>query len=116
MDSPNIQEKPNSEKNTLDETVSSQIGVWEFTSLKDVGWSLKLPLADLKSGFVLFRRLALEIYFLAPGLLSLYILSKIWDGIEDALLLHLSSRLLQIVRRPTCPQQLILLTPYVTSD
>jgi hypothetical protein len=106
MDLPDATEKPLLEKSTVDKTLSTQIGVWQFSTLKNIGWNPKLPLAEVLSAFALFRRLALEIYAIAPGLLSLYILSSIWSGIENALLLHLSSRLLQIVSRPTRLQQL----------
>jgi hypothetical protein len=109
MSYPSATEKPSShEKSAVDELVSTQIGVWEFSTLKEIGWNPLVPWVELKSAFALFRRLAFEIYAIAPGLLSLYVISKIWNGIESALLMHLSSRLLQIVSRLTCDQQLYI--------
>ena len=103
MGSPSTTEKSLSEKakaKTVDATVSTtQIGIWEFSTIKDVKWNPRVPWAELTSAVALFRRLAVEMYNIAPGLLSLYVLSKFWQGIESALLMHLSSRLLQIVRR-----------------
>ncbi|PBK72127.1 P-loop containing nucleoside triphosphate hydrolase protein [Armillaria solidipes] len=45
----------------------------------------------------LFRRLAIDVYTLEPTLSILFILEKIWSGIESAVLLYLSSRLLRII-------------------
>lgn len=94
--------KPTSAKDLIDDAkiVSTQLGIWQFSTLKDSEWNPKIPILEITSTLTLFRRLTLEIYSLSPGLLILYVLSKIWSGIEFALLLHLSSRLLQIVSRP----------------
>ena len=107
MGSPSITQKPPStpsekahdEKSTVDPSiVTTQVGIWEFSTLKDVKWNLRVPWDEVTSAFTLFRRLGVEMSSIAPGLLALYILSQFWNGIESALLLHLSSRLLQIVR------------------
>lgn len=95
-------DEPLAEKPSTDETVSEQVGIWEFSTLKQRRWDPRVQLAEIVSGYAFFRRLAVEIYELAPGLLSLYILAKIWNGIESALLLHMSSRLLQIVSSLVC--------------
>jgi len=91
-------EKPLLDDTRIDEVVSAeQIGVWEFLTVKQPRWNLLGQWSELKSIIFPYRRLAFEIYTLSPGLLFLYILSKIWIGIEQALSLYLSSRVLQVV-------------------
>ncbi|KAF9041003.1 hypothetical protein BDZ89DRAFT_331298 [Hymenopellis radicata] len=75
-----------------------QLGVWKLTFARSSGWNLRKHLgnvATIFSSFPLFRRLATEVYALRPGLSVLYVASSIWNGIESAVLLYLSSRLLE---------------------
>jgi hypothetical protein len=100
-----------SSESSSDKTIVHEkvIGVWQFSTLKEIAWNPLVTWTELTSAFYLFRRLALEIYALAPGLLSLYIFSKIWYGIESAILLHLSSHLLQIVSLAAFQSQRMLI-------
>lgn len=95
-------EKPLLEAETPEEAtdatvISNQRGIWEFWTVKQSRFDPHRRWTELKSGFQLFRRLATEIFALSPGLLILFILSKLWGGVETAVLMHLSSRLLRIV-------------------
>ncbi|KDR69213.1 hypothetical protein GALMADRAFT_256051 [Galerina marginata CBS 339.88] len=96
--SPENEKKPTStseaEKVAFEEL---QLGVWylKFTS----GDSLdpRKHWDDLKSALPLFRRLTTEIFSVAPGLFTIYILCLVWQGVEDSLLMHLSNQLLRTV-------------------
>lgn len=89
--------KEDADASVADSAVSSQYGIWEFWSVKQTRFNPQRRWLELKSGLELFRRLAREIYSISPGLLVIFISSKLWRGIETAVLMHLSSRLLQIV-------------------
>ena len=93
-------DKSLSEKPTTEALSTLQMGIWQFSTPKETGWSFGIRWDEVRSTWTLLRRLALEIYALCPGLLVLFVLSKIWGGVEDALLMHLSSRLLRIVSHP----------------
>lgn len=77
--------------------VTLELGVWKVAMLKDPAVNLRKHINDLTTALPLFKRLAMEIYRIEPFLFLLYICSRFWAGIERALLLWLSSRLLQIV-------------------
>ena len=77
---------------------TKKYGIWDFWTVQQARFDPRRRWEEGVSGFRLFRRLANEIFGLAPWMLVLFILSKIWTGIETAVLMHLSFRLLQIVR------------------
>ncbi len=79
------------------ETHTVELGVWKVALLNDTHWDYKRKWNNLLMALPLFRRLAIDVYTLEPTLSILFILEKIWSGIESAVLLYLSSRLLRIV-------------------
>jgi hypothetical protein len=86
-------------KEDLDDLVSSlQLGVWQVLTVKGVPFDPKRWREEFVAGFSHFLRLVSEMYRLSPGMLVLFMLSKMWGGVEAAVLMHLSSRLLRIVR------------------
>ncbi|PBK79365.1 hypothetical protein ARMGADRAFT_1093205 [Armillaria gallica] len=52
---------------------------------------------DLKDTLQYFQRLAIDVYTLEPILVTLFVLNQLWSGIQGALLLQLSSQILQMV-------------------
>ncbi|KAK0205840.1 hypothetical protein DFS33DRAFT_535802 [Desarmillaria ectypa] len=76
-----------------------QLGVWKLLLAK----SSVNPLNIFKwwnsvaSSFPFLKRLAIDIYTLDPWLSVLYVLSTIWSGVESAVSLYLSSRLLKTI-------------------
>ncbi|PBL01640.1 P-loop containing nucleoside triphosphate hydrolase protein [Armillaria gallica] len=79
------------------ETHTVELGVWKVALLNDTHWDYKRKWNSLLMALPLFRRLAIDVYTLEPTLSILFILEKIWSGIESAVLLYLSSRLLRII-------------------
>ncbi|RDB22977.1 Lipid A export ATP-binding/permease protein MsbA [Hypsizygus marmoreus] len=80
-----------------DEFLTTQIGIWQFWTARGSPFDLRRKIMELVSGLQLFRRLVAEIFSISPGMLILFILSKIWSGVETAVLMQLSTRLLQII-------------------
>ena len=92
---------------------TKKYGIWDFWTVQQARFDPRRRWEEGVSGLRLFRRLGNEIFGLAPGMLILFILSKIWTGIETAVLMHLSSQLLQIVRARVyhpCEKRFILYT------
>ncbi|KAF9458587.1 P-loop containing nucleoside triphosphate hydrolase protein [Collybia nuda] len=82
----------------LDDLVACrQFGVWEVITLKDVPFDPKQWWFEFSAGLYHFRRLVGEMYHLSPRMLILFLFSKMWGGVEAAVLMHLSSRLLRII-------------------
>lgn len=75
------------------------LGVYRVTIPALTGaWNPREQLNQIIAALPLFRRLAADIYALEPFLSILYLVSQLWEGLESALLLYLSSRLLKVVR------------------
>jgi hypothetical protein len=70
-----------------------RLGVWNIKIAKPTG----LQLAQIKSALPLFYRLCSDIFTLAPRLFTFFVFCQIWQGVEDALLMHFSSSLLRRV-------------------
>lgn len=75
-----------------------QLGVWQVSMMAEKPWDVKKHAKEVLAALPLCRRLANEMYQLHPVLFTLFILAKLWTGIESALLLYLSSQILTIVR------------------
>ncbi|KAF9458571.1 hypothetical protein BDZ94DRAFT_83031 [Collybia nuda] len=85
-------------KDNIDDLISTtQLGVWEVLTLKGTPLRLRQLRDEFVTGSVQFYELWCEMYRLSPGMLILFTLSKTWSGIEAAVLMHLSSRLLHII-------------------
>ncbi|KAK0191694.1 P-loop containing nucleoside triphosphate hydrolase protein [Armillaria mellea] len=95
--SPIIRTKINQPSSVQVETI--QLGVWKLLIAK----SPVNPLDILKrwnrvaSSVPFLKRLAIDVYTLDPWLSVLYVLSKIWWGLESVVSLYLSSRLLKTI-------------------
>lgn len=74
-----------------------QLGVWRLSMLEEPPFNFRKQWNDLFSAVPLLKRLSMEIYRIEPLLFFLFVVSKIWAGVESAVLLFLSSRLLKIV-------------------
>lgn len=86
-----------SSKEDVDDIVSVQLGIWQVLTLKGSTFDSKQWRDDIVTGSTHFFQLLWDMYRLSPGMLTLFMLTKAWGGIEAAVLMHLSSRLLQIV-------------------
>jgi hypothetical protein len=86
--------KADSDSNIIIEKL--RLGVWTLKIAKTSGhkwWT------DVKSAVPLFYRLFSDIFTLSPRLFTIFVFCKIWQGVEDALLMHFSSLLLRRVCR-----------------
>ncbi|KAG7441585.1 P-loop containing nucleoside triphosphate hydrolase protein [Guyanagaster necrorhizus] len=84
-------------KTETPETRTVELGVWKVVLLNDVHRDYRKNWNNILLALPLFRRLAIDIYTLEPMLSILFVLEKFWSGIESAVLLYLSSRLLRII-------------------
>ncbi len=80
-----------------------QLGVWKVSVLKSSPLNLRKQFSDLKDALRCFKRLAIDVYTLEPILATLFVFSKLWSGVQSALLLYFSSHILRMVRvSPSC--------------
>ena len=91
-------------------TSSIQLGVWRILLQKESPLDFQKQWSNLFSTISLIHRFATEIFHLGPWLFISFIVSKVWTGIESALLLYLSSRILTIVSRASAESSLAMLT------
>ncbi len=75
-----------------------QLGVWKVSVLKSSPLNLRKQFSDLKDALRCFKRLAIDVYTLEPILATLFVFSKLWSGVQSALLLYFSSHILRMVR------------------
>ncbi|KAK0205768.1 P-loop containing nucleoside triphosphate hydrolase protein [Desarmillaria ectypa] len=73
------------------------LGVWKVSFLQSTPFNVRKQISDLGSAFPYFHRLAIEVYTLEPVLVMFFVLNKLWKGVEGALLLYFSSRILRII-------------------
>ncbi|KAF8894755.1 P-loop containing nucleoside triphosphate hydrolase protein [Infundibulicybe gibba] len=73
-----------------------QFGVWQILTLNEA-FSWRAVLGGFLSGLPLIKRIVLEVYHVAPGDCLRYMLAKLWSGVESALLVYFSTRLLRII-------------------
>ena len=74
-----------------------RLGVWKLRIDKTTGYNLDQWWKDIKSAVPLYCRLFSDIFTLAPRLFTFFVFCQVWQGVEDALLLHFSSLLLRRV-------------------
>lgn len=78
-----------------------QLGVWKVRhTTHSSGFGLQDQIQDLRSSFPILLRLAKDIFTLAPGIVLAILACHIWEGVEDALEMHISNRLLRAVCIP----------------
>ena len=82
--------KAHSNANIIIETV--RLGIWKIRIAKT-----SHTLSQIKSAVPLLYRLCSDIFTLAPRLFTFFIFCKIWEGVNDSLLMHFSSLLLRRV-------------------
>ncbi|KAK0492632.1 hypothetical protein EDD18DRAFT_1079447 [Armillaria luteobubalina] len=90
--------KANVAADSKGELETFQLGIWKISILKTSPLNLRKQLVDLKDALRYFKRLAIDIYTLEPVLATLFVLNKLWSGVQSALLLYFSSQILRIVR------------------
>ncbi|KIM46798.1 hypothetical protein M413DRAFT_440368 [Hebeloma cylindrosporum] len=74
-----------------------QLGVWRLKVGETSGWSLRGQLDSITSAYPLFYRLFSDVFSLSPRIFTLFFVCQLWSGIEDAVLMHLSSSLLRMI-------------------
>lgn len=89
------QSTPNGPKIIIDDI---QLGVWRLKVGKPPGWVLRQHFNSITSAYPLFRRLCRDIFSLSPRIFVSFFVCQFWSGIEDAVLTHLSSSLLRMVK------------------
>ncbi|KAG6867211.1 hypothetical protein C0993_005627 [Termitomyces sp. T159_Od127] len=77
--------------------IRKKVGIWEFWTIKQPRFDLCRRWEGIVSGIQLFLRLVTEVSTISRTLLIFFALSKLWKGVETAVLMHLSSSLLQTV-------------------
>ena len=89
-------EKSKANSNIIIENL--RLGVWNLKIARTSGHKLVQWWTDIKAAVPLFHRLCSDIFALSPRLFTLFVFCQIWQGVEDALLMHFSSLLLRRVR------------------
>lgn len=87
------------EGKTGDLITSVQLGIWEVLTIQRSPFDPKQWRDDILTGYSQFYRLLADMYRMDSRMFLLFIFSKAWEGVEGAILMHLSNRLLEIVRR-----------------
>ena len=77
-----------------------QLGVWLLRLDRDRLLGKGKLWDSIRKALPLYYNLILEIYRIAPRLFTLFILTQIWQGVEDALQMQFSSRVLKAVSTP----------------
>jgi len=74
------------------------LGVWHIKVAVPRGrLAVKHYVDSFRSSMPLIKRLVVDIWSLSPSLFIIYLFCKIWRGIEEALLMHLTGTLLRKV-------------------
>ena len=88
-------EKSKADSNIIIENI--RLGVWNFKIAKISGDMHVQWWTDIKSAAPLFYRLFSDIFTLSPHLFTFFVFCQMWQGVEDALLMHFSSLMLRRV-------------------
>ncbi|KAH8830124.1 P-loop containing nucleoside triphosphate hydrolase protein [Flagelloscypha sp. PMI_526] len=105
MSSPDIsKDTPKDEKHEAKEPEdyekelqSIQLGVRQLWMKKETKTSIRANLEDLRGKLPFIRRFLLDVFWTNPRLVTLYILVRLWSGMEKTVLLYLSSQFLTTV-------------------
>jgi hypothetical protein len=104
-----ITEKSSETKTPSPRLTTLQLGVYEVSMLAETAADVKKHTKDLFAAAPLIRRLASEIYQIDPFLFVIFSLSKVWGGIESAVLMYLSMHILTIVSQFLCTSAFLVL-------
>ncbi|PBK82608.1 hypothetical protein ARMGADRAFT_731053 [Armillaria gallica] len=74
-----------------------QLGIWKVSILKSTPLNFRKKFLDLKEAFGYFKRLAIDVYTLEHTLATFFVLNELWSGVQNALLLYLSSQMLRTI-------------------
>lgn len=75
-----------------------QLGIWKVrVAAHSSGFGLQDQIRDLRSSFPILLRLAKDIFTLAPGIVLAIVACQIWEGVENALEMQISNRLLRTI-------------------
>ncbi|KAK7048497.1 ABC transporter ATP-binding protein [Favolaschia claudopus] len=89
-------ELPEAGKHASESVEELRLGVWRIFTERET----RSLVASWKQFTVLLpivRKFVLDVYSLGPRLLFLLVLSKVWFGVEDVLLLHFANKLLALI-------------------
>jgi len=75
-----------------------RLGIWSLKIGKPARFNFGRQFEDIKLAYPLFHQLVRDIYSLAPRMFVFFLVAQVWSGVEDAILMHLSSSLLKSVR------------------
>ena len=95
---------PTDEKKTAPKIDEYQFGIWRLMIQQDVMFDIRKLWESFLQGLPLFYQLSVEIWSIAPRLFTLFLLTQLWQGIEDALQMHFSTRLLKAVSGNRVPR------------
>jgi len=73
------------------------LGIWRIRVGNTPGWNLRRCFNTLASAYPLFHRLCRDIFSLSPRVFVFFLVCQIWNGVEEAILMHLSTSLLRMV-------------------
>ncbi|KAJ2919899.1 hypothetical protein MD484_g561, partial [Candolleomyces efflorescens] len=76
---------------------SKQLGVWRLLWATNKGRGLNQYIEEFKVYTPYVARLFLDVYAIAPRLFVCFILSRVWAGVENALSMYLSSKILRAI-------------------
>ncbi|KAJ2935697.1 hypothetical protein H1R20_g1395, partial [Candolleomyces eurysporus] len=103
-----------SEPSKFDNVVieSQQLGVWRLVFASNKRIRLGQYYEEFQTSTSYMIRLFSDVYATAPGLFVLFMCLRIWQGFEEALLMHLSTRILRaielgLVKRQPFVQEII---------
>jgi hypothetical protein len=100
------QPTPNGPKIIIDDI---RLGVWRLKVGNTPGWILRRHFDSITSAYPLFHRLCSDIFSLSPRIFVFFFVCQFWSGIEDAVLMHLSSSLLRMVKESNHSRFIILI-------
>ena len=96
--------KDSSESNKFDNVVieSQQLGVWRLLLASNKGMRPRQYYEEFQTLTPYVIRLFSDVYATAPRLFVLFLFLRIWQGLEEAFLTHLSTRILRAVSSFVC--------------
>ncbi|KAF8172036.1 P-loop containing nucleoside triphosphate hydrolase protein [Mycena galopus ATCC 62051] len=76
-----------------------KLGVWRVLTEKENQSSIGVAARWKKMTALLptIQKFVTDVYMVGPGLLTLILLSQVWSGVEDVLLLHFANKVLKII-------------------
>lgn len=76
---------------------SKQLGVWRLLWVSDKGRPISQYIEEFRTFAPYVTLLFFEVYAVAPRLFMFFVMSRVWAGVEHALTMYLSTRILRAV-------------------